>query len=208
MSPLEQDTPPAPVKAIKPAVAWKVDDGEHSKIVFHHHGLAARREGANELDVEFEHADCTRAPQFDQFAPLGKVPAQALLDAGWFFYCQHCDMIARQDDDDEERGPLVLVDDTVYCSQACLDKQEAIRAERDNTFAWFQAAVLKARPDLVFTAWGGGYPMLACSAHFHFPGGTYPGTVTDDGKGEGLRWSVAHADTAAWAAYEASREGS
>ncbi|MDH0348197.1 hypothetical protein [Aeromonas dhakensis] len=207
MSKPEQDTLPAPVKAIRPVVAWKVDDGEHAAIIFHHHGLAARREGASQLDVEFDRASCTRALQFDQYAPLGKVPVQALLEAGWFFYCQHCDMTVRLDGD-EEHVPLVAADDTVYCSQACMDKQEAIRTELDNTFAQFQAEVMTLRPDLTFTAWHGGYPMLACRAHFHFPGCTYPGTVVGMGDGKGLRWSVAQEDTATWATYEASREAS
>lgn len=208
MSKPEQDTLPAPVKAIRPVVAWKVDGGEHSKIVFHHHGLAARREGANALDLEFGLAICTRAPEFDQYASLGEVPIQVLLDAGWHFYCQHCDMLVRQNDNDEERGPLVVDGDTVYCSKSCQESLAVERTRRDSTFARFQQFVMAHRPDLTFTSWHGGYPMTACRAHFHFPGCTYPGTVLDLGDGAGLRWSVAHADTATWAAYEASREAS
>lgn len=208
MSPLEQDTPPAPVKAIKPAVAWKVDGGEHSKIVFHHHGLAARREGANELDVEFELAICTRAREFDQYASLGEVPTQVLLDAGWFFYCHYCDATVRQNDDsDEERGPLVVDGDSVYCSQACQDNLAAERARLDSNFARFKESVIALRPDLTFTSWHGGYPMTTCRAHFRFPGSDYTGTILDFADGRGLLWSIPKADMAAWEAYEATRTG-
>lgn len=206
MSPIEQDAPPAPGKAIRPVVAWKVDYGEHSKIVFHHHGLAARREGVEALDGEFEHASCTRAPEFDQYASLGEVPTQVLLDAGWFFYCHYCDMIVRQDGDDG-RGFLVVDGDAVYCSKACQDSLEAQRARLDNNFAKFKEAVIARRPDLTFTAWHGGYPMQACRAHFRFPGSTYPGTILDLGDGVGLRWSIPQADLEAWEAYEATRTG-
>lgn len=203
MSPLEQDA------AIKPVVAWKVDDGEHARVVFHHHGLAARREGANELDADFECVACSRAPQFDQYASMGKVPSQALLDAGWWFYCQHCDAIVTQrEQDDEERGDPVLEDEVVYCSQACKDKQEATRAERDAAFARFQEEVTTLRPDLVFTHWSGGYPMVTLYGCFRFEGGLWAGTVRDNEDGKGLCWSVCQEDTLAWATYEASREPS
>ncbi|MBO2700820.1 hypothetical protein [Shewanella algae] len=71
----------------KKNVAWQVleDYEEHGCIVFHHHGLAARREGACELGLDFEYVECARAPQFDQYAELGKVPPMALLEAGWRF---------------------------------------------------------------------------------------------------------------------------
>lgn len=68
--------------------AYQIDDcnGEHSVIVFAHHNVVARREGAAILGDEFEYVDgCRRAPQFDEYHWTGKVPARALLASGWHF---------------------------------------------------------------------------------------------------------------------------
>ena len=64
--------------------AWVAsEDGEgHSVVIFHHHGLAARREGANALGMEFDEVECKRAPHFDSFADQGHVPPLDLLKAG------------------------------------------------------------------------------------------------------------------------------
>ena len=64
--------------------AYSVQGDEHGCVVFAEHNVVARREGANELNIEFGDVEsCRRAPQFDQYADAGKVPVQALLDAGW-----------------------------------------------------------------------------------------------------------------------------
>lgn len=76
----------------KKIVAWRVtDEDEHDVIVFHHHGLAARRKGA-EMGIchEFEDVFCSRAPEFDQYAEQGRVPDDVLLANGWWFSCDAC----------------------------------------------------------------------------------------------------------------------
>jgi hypothetical protein len=73
-------------------IAWQIDDifEGTSTFVFHHHGLAARREGANELDLDFEDVECSRKPYFDEYAEQGFVPREVLLDNGWWFECNNC----------------------------------------------------------------------------------------------------------------------
>lgn len=56
-----------------------------SKIIFHHHALAAKRLGAEELGMEFEEIECRRAPQYDKFFP--QVPIKELVENGWWWNC-------------------------------------------------------------------------------------------------------------------------
>ncbi|HDL9484107.1 TPA: hypothetical protein PX784_003768, partial [Vibrio cholerae] len=67
----------------KKKVAWTVTDEYAGKacVVFHHHGLAARRLGGGELGEDFDCLVCNRSPEFDEYAESGKVPTKALVDA-------------------------------------------------------------------------------------------------------------------------------
>lgn len=73
-------------------VAWQINEDMEcgSVVVFHHHGLAARREGANDLGLDFEDVECYRASQFDEYADKGEIPRTVLLDNGWWFECHSC----------------------------------------------------------------------------------------------------------------------
>lgn len=121
--------------------AYEVREPEEGScvIVFATSGVAARREGSNELNIEFHEVEsCTRAPWADQYAP-GPVPFSATLEAGWWFDCQHCgvrfDVDSRHGDYDEdlddERTP---VEDATghYCCQTCQMRQWAERREKSN----------------------------------------------------------------------------
>ncbi len=72
------------------------DDGEGAVVVFAEKNVVARRIGANELGCAFGDVSCCRAPDLDSYAP-GPVPPLILWDAGWWFGCQRCDGMARQD---------------------------------------------------------------------------------------------------------------
>ena len=63
--------------------------GDATTVRFASHAVVARREGANELDADFQDVSCRRAAIFDDYSP-GPVPNQAMLDAGWFFECSRC----------------------------------------------------------------------------------------------------------------------
>lgn len=100
--------------APKPRVAYTVrEDSEgHAVVVFATNGAAARRSGANELNLSFEEVEsCRRSPEFDAYAEAGEVPPLVAIACGWWFECQHCN---RQVDEYTEAP--VADGQTVYCS--------------------------------------------------------------------------------------------
>lgn len=103
--------------------AWRVDSecGEKSCIVFHNHGLAARRIGGNQLDRDFYEVTCQREAKFDKYAANGYVPPLVLLEDGWWFECKKCfkqvsfdDLYNVKKEDVTEAGRQ-----SVYCSSKC-----------------------------------------------------------------------------------------
>lgn len=192
----------------KKQVAWTVTDESTPKacVVFHHHGLAARRLGAEELGEEFEYLECRRSPEFDHFTESGKVPTQALLDAGWWFECHHCGKRVPDEDFRPIEG-LVIKGDAVYCNEKCKHGHDKEVSDRDLKFEEFKDKVKSMRPDLEFTEFQGGYPWITNVAKFTFPGAKYGGSVRDD-KGDGnIELFVAGGDMDAWNTYEESRKG-
>lgn len=117
--------------------AYAVSDGEDGTIVvFSPYAVTARREGANHFSIDFGEVDyCRRTPEFDRFAP-GPVPAEALLDAGWWQSCRGCECRCSLDGDDEYGDPLdepmqLVFDGTdVWCSAACRAVQWAEQLRR------------------------------------------------------------------------------
>jgi hypothetical protein len=76
----------------KPLKAYEVRDPHEGNcvIVFATNSATARREGAGELDTDWEGVEsCTRAPWADEYAP-GPAPLHATLAAGWQHECGHC----------------------------------------------------------------------------------------------------------------------
>lgn len=92
--------------------AYYVTDGNDSSCIhFATNSATARREGANEMGVDWEDVDsCNRRPEFDQFAP-GPVPPAALIEAGWWFECSEC-----QTHVTEDTAARVIDGQHVYCS--------------------------------------------------------------------------------------------
>ncbi len=133
-----------PAKAARPVVAFYVSDDESAEIVFHSHGLAARRIGANELGTDFESVECRRLPWADPFAAQGWVPARECVASGWHFD-ECCGCGARIDEDtQEERG--LTVDRVhgwhgglVYCCAECAADDQRQREDREE----FGATVLQ-----------------------------------------------------------------
>ncbi len=88
----------------KKPVAWMVsnynDEGQ-AVIVFHHHGLAARRIGAPEVGCD-DDSDATieRKKEYDTYADKGCVPIRVLINDGWWFECSgpKCYRIIYQDE--------------------------------------------------------------------------------------------------------------
>lgn len=199
----------------KKIVAWQVNEPSegHSCVVFHHHGLAARREGAGQLGEDFEYVECYRAPHFDQFSEQGHVPVIDLLKAGWWFECVQC---GNRIIDGNERGadeitPLdkvVTEKSHAYCNQACKDGYDQRIEQHNLKFEEFKASVIQARPDLDFYKFSGEWPQLTFIASFKFPGAQYGGSARDQRATGELEWYITNADKEAWDKYEAERSKS
>jgi hypothetical protein len=108
-------------------------------VVFATNGATARRQGANELNMEFDEvSSCTRSPEFDQYAP-GPVPLHATLARGWWHTCSGCGCTfeneGRRDQDEDDRedefDPVTNARGHNYCSPTCMMTYWAER--RDQT---------------------------------------------------------------------------
>lgn len=177
----------------KPLKAYHVSEPDegYGAIVYATNSATARREGANELNIEWEDVDtCRRAPEFDQFAP-GPVPKMAMLASGWWFTCYHCDRKISEDMAEEledaglDSAQFGAVEDAtgIYCSSACQmarfherrDAIDAIDALIELVEARFAGAHVTSchvyGTRLAPSETGHG---MRCFAEFTFPGGTYP----------------------------------
>lgn len=191
----------------KKSVAWEVTEESegHGCIVFHHHGLAARRNGANELNSEFENVTSKRAPAFDSYAEKGFVPTKVLIESGWWYSCLECGHKVHQDDEVNEPADYVYVSQHVYCSTSCQHQRDKTIEDQKIKFESFKHLIKEKRPDLEFTDFHGSYPNITMSAHFSFEGGKHKGSVKCEELDE-LRWTVAHGDLQAWTDYDLTRK--
>ncbi|MEN5236645.1 hypothetical protein ABE459_03965 [Pseudomonas sp. TWI923] len=187
------------------AYTVETNDPEESTIQFATSNAAARRQGADEIGTDFGAVSCRRAQWADQYAGQRFIPAQAYIDAGWWFDCNHCGTkcdsdASRWDEEAETDIPLDLVFDgrVVYCSAECKEGHEAEVAARNARFEGFKERVVAAQPGVTFTEFIGGYPRCGDSARFTFPGARYGGSVSEAEDGQGLKWYVAQGDKAAW----------
>lgn len=76
-----------------PKLAYYVQCGQDAAaIVFATSYVAARRLGADELDIEFgEVTSCYRKPELDQYASKGEVEPEILIEQhGFGFECHEC----------------------------------------------------------------------------------------------------------------------
>ena len=104
----------------KPVKAYVVSDDEYCTIEFSQHRATAQSRGANELNTEFQYVRCRRAPEFDKYVQLKKVPWKALIeDHDWSQECGGC--FKRVYSDCEGRV-YSNSGDQVYCNQGCMDK--------------------------------------------------------------------------------------
>lgn len=194
----------------KKVVAWQVNEfcEGHSCVVFHHHGMAARRQGANELGEDFESVECFRAPHFDQFAEQGFVPVIEMIKSGWWFECVHCGQRI-SDSDDESEPPIehvVTTKHTAFCNQSCFDAYQKKVSDHNAEFARLKQLVQTIRPDLHFVEFSGEWPQLSFLAKFKFEGCQYGGSVRKCHRKDDLEWFVANADKAAWDLLEATKQ--
>lgn len=126
-----------------------------SAVIFAKHNVVARRQGAQELNTEFDSVSCRRAPNFDSFAP-GPVPVEALLQAGWRFECGHCcKQVTAQD-------PHAIVDEHVYCGSECAQAATAEKNADDAHMTSFKEKVAGQAPFAsIQNAWRNEYGTFA-----------------------------------------------
>ena len=166
----------------KPLKAYEVRDPEEGNcvIVFATNGATARRNGANELNTEFECVEsCRRAPWADEYAP-GPVPLHATLAAGWWHECGHCgcrfDDDGRkdcEDDDREDEYEPVRRGAFDFCSETCAQKQWAERrARKAREHAVIEAATIRFPGVVVIKAYQTSPDYTWCAA-FTVPGLQY-----------------------------------
>jgi hypothetical protein len=124
--PAQEQIVPA-IHKVKPRRAYCVRDNDSgSVIVFASSPAAARRQGANELDIDFETVNsCRRAAEFDAFAERGFVPCEELIAAGWRFECLGCSQQVNSDweGEDADGEPIdfnpIYEDHGVWCTPEC-----------------------------------------------------------------------------------------
>lgn len=201
---------PAPRKVL--AYSVETNDPEESTIQFATSNAAARRQGADEIGADFGDVSCRRAQWADQYAGQDFIPAEAYIDAGWWFDCNHCGTrcdsdASRWDEETETDIHLDLAFDgqVVYCSAECKTGHEADVASRNARFEAFKEKVVSAQPGVTFIEFTGGYPHCGDSARFTFPGAQYGGSVSQTEDGQDLEWCVAQGDKAAWDYFVAER---
>ena len=143
----------------KPIKAYEVRESDEGNcvITFATNSATARREGAGELNTDWDGIEsCTRAPWADEYAP-GPVPLHATLAAGWWHECGHCgcrfDNEGRQGDEDEdERDDAcepVQRGISNFCSETCAQEHWAERQAREaQEHAVIEAATILF-PDVV-----------------------------------------------------------
>lgn len=107
--------------------AYSVQGNEYGVIAFASCNVVARREGANELNIEFSDVEsCRRVPSLDDYAGQpGGVPMRVLVeDHGWSQECGYCERRVYHD-----HAPRVWVADQVFCDAGHQAQAAAYRAK-------------------------------------------------------------------------------
>ena len=154
--------------------AFHVQGDEYGVVVFANSNVVARREGALELDEQFNSVSCKRVPGLDSYAKAGKVASRVLVED--FGFWQECAWCSHQvDNETEER---VWDGEAVYCSIECqarrinqdMDWEKEKKRQQEAEQAGINAAIAEfpGITDVIATTSYKGDVI----AHFHFPGGS------------------------------------
>ncbi|BCP56229.1 hypothetical protein K32_48460 [Kaistia sp. 32K] len=110
------------IKPLPPLKAYSVQGSEYGTITFARHAVVARRDGANELNIEFEDVEsCLRVPALDRYASAGGVPWRVLVEEhGWCQECGYCERRVYNDEPDR----VWTTDEQVCCSVECEARRE------------------------------------------------------------------------------------
>jgi hypothetical protein len=113
--------------ATKPKLAYLVNADEATEIVYATSAVAARRQGARDMGLDFEDVDSTRrAAYLDKYAEGGDVPTKMLIEEhGWRFECSHC--FGNVDHYEEAR--VYDEYESPYCCAGCMAAEQAKQAQ-------------------------------------------------------------------------------
>jgi hypothetical protein len=146
-----------------------------STIVFDVRAVSARRDGANELSLEFGDVSCRRARWADDLAPGPVSPKVAIKVGGWQYECTaQCGHWV----DGETEKPFYEENGNPWCSQGCYDSTMARLAKREAERAAAEAACRAATmakfpfAEITYIA---EMPSMRTPwrAYFRFPGGKH-----------------------------------
>ncbi|ROU10785.1 hypothetical protein EB837_20560 [Kluyvera ascorbata] len=182
--------------------AYHVQGNEYGVIRFATKNVVARREGALELEEEFNCVSCKRLPAADKYATQGTVPTRALVeDLGWWQECGYC--CCHVDDETDGR---VWDGDTAYCDIECqarlmncrIDDEAERKCKHDAEQAAIAVAEAKFPGITDVTAYTGHKKTI--TLYFRFPGGKERASWDLDGEFVGTN----HIDVEPFKAYMAS----
>ena len=170
---------------------------------FANHNIVARREGANQLDCDFESVSCRREPAFDAYADTGEVPRDVMVDHGWWFECMNCSQKICSEPENEDGEPVELAPvyegEWCFCSQRCRHAFHAEKADQKARADAAESAALAKWPGIEICHVNG-YENPA-RVWFKFPGGGHTQCDWTHGADTLL---VPQIDLAAWRSFEDS----
>lgn len=194
-------------------------EGPRIALVFAGSVREAESKGASEFDTDADDDDLSvcRAQWADEYSP-GPVPAEVLIDQGWYMQCHHCDASFGEyvTDAEGDEAPATPLGNDVrcWCSPACLsasiqDRINTVLAE-ERWLAYVRAWVLLKLPTAEIVASAHRYctpdGVPRCMvANFRFPGariGTAEARI--DGPSEEPHVLVCSGDREAFEAYRDS----
>jgi hypothetical protein len=184
--------------------AYSVQADEYGCIRFATSNVVARREGANELDVDFgDIQSCKRIPELDEYATKGRVPWKVLVeDHGWSQECGYCDSRVYNDEPDRVWSDT---GEQIYCSVEC----QAHAEDRDRQYEQERLLAERLKCDAIEAAklrFKGITEFHSCclangKVHVQF---RFPGCQWDASWFPGASMAtVAACDAEAWKAYRA-----
>lgn len=209
-------------RPLRAYVVQEEDEGTGG-VVFAHHAIVARRNGANEFNGgDFHGVRCRRAQWADKYAP-GPVPKLAMIDAGWWFECSSCERQIKDDADPDiefevTSAEAIEIHDAVYCSPECrrdhLDEQADRKAREELAKQRLRRELWEKVPGITLlgddhayvSREGGRWVERQVVVHFSFPGATHGPSFYRYEIGHAARLWVPAGDHEAWEGWRGSSQ--
>jgi len=161
--------------------AWVVTEECEGKaqVIFHTHGMAAKRLGAQELNTDFDGVTLKRAKEFDDYAEKGYVPVAVLIENGWWVECWGCNREMREEMIGEDGNDFALDLDGIielgpmkaFHSKECKEAYQAMVIDIDLRHCKYEREIRKRFPTVSFIeGTHNKYPSYTCTLKAEFPG--------------------------------------